>query len=165
MEGKGGKNDMTDAAAICEAASRPTMCFVPIRSAQQQGLMSLHRLREGYKEERTTCINRIRGVLTEAGLVFGKSPKFLRTVLADVIEDAQNELSSMARRVLERALEHWRELDEQLRWCDRQVGQHVRSSAPQRSTALASSSPRRSPPAWASSNSSRAGPNSGPGWA
>ncbi|HEY3046927.1 MAG TPA: IS110 family transposase [Polaromonas sp.] len=128
MEGKSGKNDATDAAAICEAASRPSMRFVPIKTCEQQGVMSLHRVREGLKEERTACINQIRGVLTEFGLVFGKSPKVLRAVLIDVIEDASNELSATARLVVQRALEHWRELDEHLRWCDRQVGQHVRSS-------------------------------------
>jgi transposase len=128
MEGKGGKNDMTDAAAICEAASRPRMRFVPVKTCEQQGVMSLHRVREGLKEERTACINQIRGVLTEFGLVFAKSPKALRAVLAEVIEDAGNELSPMARRVLQRAFEHWRELDEHMRWCDRQVGQHVRAS-------------------------------------
>ena len=47
MQGKGGKNDAADAAAICEAASRPTMRFVPIKTAQQQGTMCVHRLREG----------------------------------------------------------------------------------------------------------------------
>ena len=127
MEGKSGKNDATDAAAICEAASRPNMRFVPIKSCEQQGVMSLHRVREGFKEERTACINRIRGVLAEFGLVFGKSPKTLRSVLPDVLEDAANELSTQARWVLQRAFEHWRELDEHLRWCDRQVGAHVRN--------------------------------------
>ena len=117
-----GKNDANDAAAICEAASRPCMRFVPVKTCEQQGVMSLHRVREGLKEERTACINQIRGVLTEFGLVFGKSPKVLRA-LADVIEDASNELSTMARLVMQRAFEHWRELDEHLRWCDRQVGQ------------------------------------------
>jgi transposase len=129
MEGKSGKNDATDAAAICEAASRPSMRFVPVKTCEQQGVMSLHRVREGLKKERTACINQIRGVLTEFGLVFGKSPKVLRAVLADVIEDAGNELSTMARQVLLRAFEHWRELDAHLRWCDQQVGHHVRSSA------------------------------------
>ena len=52
----------------------------------------------------------------------------LRAVLGDVIEDAENELSTMARLVLQRAFEHWRELDEHLRWCDRQVRLHVRAS-------------------------------------
>lgn len=128
MEGKGGKNDATDAAAICEAASRPSMRFVPVKTCEQQGVMSLHRVREGLKEERTACINQIRGVLSEFGLVFGKSPKVLRAVLTDIIEDASNELSTTARLVLQRAFEHWRELDDHMRWCDRQVGQHVRSS-------------------------------------
>jgi len=128
MEGKSGKNDMTDAAAICEAASRPRMRFVPVKSCEQQGVMSLHRVREGLKEERTACINQIRGVLTEFGLVFAQSPKALRAVLSEVIEDASNELSTMARLVMQRAFEHWRELDQHMRWCDSQVGQHVRSS-------------------------------------
>ena len=66
MEGKSGKNDMTDAAAICEAASRPSMRFVPVKTCEQQGVMSLHRVREGLKEERTGCINQIRGVLAGA---------------------------------------------------------------------------------------------------
>lgn len=128
MEGKSGKNDMTDAAAICEAASRPSMRFVPIKSVEQQGVMSLHRVREGLKEERTACVNRIRGVLAEFGLVFAKSPKALRSELVEVIEDAGNELSGTARLVVQHAFEHWRELDEHLLWCDRQIGRHVRSN-------------------------------------
>ena len=128
MEGRSGKNDATDAAAVCEAASRPSMRFVPVKTVEQQGVMSLHRMREGYKEERTACINRIRGVLAEFGLVFAQSPKALRARLAEVLEDADNELSGTARLVLQEAFEQWRELDEHLLWCDRQVGQHVRST-------------------------------------
>ena len=129
MEGKSGKNDATDAAAICEAASRPSMRFVPVKTTEQQGVMSLHRVREGLKEERTGCINRIRGVLAEFGLVFGKSPKALRAELGDVLEDGGNELSGVARLVVQRAWEHWRELDEHMKWCDQQIGEHVRGSA------------------------------------
>jgi transposase len=128
MEGRSGKNDATDAAAICEAASRPSMRFVPVKTPEQQGVMSLHRLREGLKEERTACINRIRGALLEFGLAFGKSPKVLRAGLADVLEDGGNELSGVARLVVQRAWEHWRELDEHMKWCDQQIGQHVRGS-------------------------------------
>lgn len=135
MEGRSGKNDATDAAAICEATSRPSMRFVPIKSVEQQGVMSVHRVREGFKEERTGCINRIRGVLAEFGLVFGKSPKALRAQLAEVLEDAGNELSGNARLVLQRAFDHWRELDEHLRWCDQQIGLHVRGSAQARRAA------------------------------
>ena len=127
MEGRGGKNDATDAAAICEAASRPQMRFVPIKTALQQGLMALHCIREGFKQERTAWTNRIRSVLVEFGLVCGRSPKVLRAALADVLEDASNELSGTARLALQQALEHWRHLDEGMHWCDRQISQHVRS--------------------------------------
>ena len=53
MAGKSGKNDANDAAAICEAAGRPHMRFVPAKSVDQQGQLAVHRLREGFKEERT----------------------------------------------------------------------------------------------------------------
>jgi len=104
------------------------MRFVPIKSCEQQAVMSLHRVREGFKEERTACINRIRGVLAEHGLVFGKSPKVLRAVLTDVLEDAGNTMTGLARMVVQRAFDHWRELDEHMTWCDRQIGAHVRGS-------------------------------------
>jgi transposase len=75
MEGKTGKNDMTDAAAVCEAASRPTMRFVPIKTPEQQGVMALHRVREGLKEERTACINRIRGCCRSLTWCLAKAPR------------------------------------------------------------------------------------------
>lgn len=63
VAGKRSKNDATDAAAICEAASRPHLHPVPVKTAAQQGVLAIHRLREGYKEERTALINRIRGLM------------------------------------------------------------------------------------------------------
>lgn len=101
MSGKGGKNDANDAAAICEAAGRPHMRFVPVKTPAQQALLAIHRLREGYKEDRTACINRIRGLLTEFGIVFAQSPESLRLGLADVLEDASNELPGIARLALQ----------------------------------------------------------------
>jgi transposase len=127
-QGSGGKNDANDAAAICEAASRPSMHFVPIKSVEQQSILCVHRLREGVKEERTACINRIRGLLAEFGLVFAQSPKVLRLVLADVIEDASNEMGTLARLTLQRAQEQWRELDEHLAWCDERIAEHARTN-------------------------------------
>lgn len=126
MQGRSGKNDANDAAAICEAAGRPTMRFVPIKTAQQQAVLAVHRLREGYKEERTACINRIRGLLAEFGLVFGLSPQALRERLAEVLEDASNELPGLARLAVQRAQQHWRELDEHIKWCDERITVHVK---------------------------------------
>jgi len=126
LQGKGGKNDANDAAAVCEAASRANMHFVPIKSAAQQGLLCVHRLREGLKEERTACINRIRGMLAEFGLVASKSPQKLREKLTDMLEDASNDLSGLARRVIEEAYAHWKEIEERLQWCDQRINAHVK---------------------------------------
>jgi transposase len=127
MAGKTGKNDANDAAAICEAAGRPHMRFVPVKTAEQQGQLAVHRLREGLKEERTAQINRIRSLLAEFGLVFARSPEVLRAALADVIEDASNELPGVARLALQRAHLHWLEIEEQMNWCDERIAAHVRS--------------------------------------
>lgn len=127
MEGKRGKSDANDAAAVCEAASRPSMRFVPVKTADQQALLAVHRLREGYKEERTACVNRIRGLLTEFGLVFAQSPEALRLALPDAMEDAANELPTIARLALQRAQLQWLELDSHIEWCDERIAAHVRS--------------------------------------
>jgi transposase len=129
LQGKSGKNDANDAAAVCEAASRPSMRFVPIKTVAQQGMLCVHRLREGLKEDRTACINRIRGLLAEFGLVFAQSPEVLERALPDVIEDASNELAGMARLVIERAKEQWRELDEHIAWCDARIAAHIKLDA------------------------------------
>ena len=114
MQGKCGKNDANDAAAICEAAGRPHMRFVSIKTIEQQAQLAVHRLREGYKEERTACINRIRGLLAEFGLVFPQSPEALRRELPNVLEDADNELPGVARLALQRAQLQWVELDDHI---------------------------------------------------
>lgn len=89
----------------------------------------LHRLREGLKADRTANINRIRGLLAEFGLVFAQSPKVLRAVLSDQIEDASNELGTLARLTLQRALDQWRELDAHLAWCDERIAAHAKDEA------------------------------------
>ncbi|MFO1502431.1 MAG: IS110 family transposase [Steroidobacteraceae bacterium] len=66
---RGGKNDGNDAEAICEAVSRPNMRFVPVKDLNQQSWLTLHRVRQGFIEERTATLNRIRGLLSEFGVV------------------------------------------------------------------------------------------------
>ena len=61
------------------------MRFIPVKSRQQQGLLCVHRIREGFKEERTGIINRIRGLIAEFGLVVSKSPDKLRESLQDLL--------------------------------------------------------------------------------
>ena len=66
---KSGKNDGNDAQAICEAVTRPSMRFVPVKSLEQQALLAIHRVRQGFVVERTAIINRLRGLLCEFGVV------------------------------------------------------------------------------------------------
>jgi transposase len=75
---RSGKNDGNDAEAICEAVGRPAMRFVPIKSLDQQAQPSVHRLRNGYIEERTASINRIRGLLAEFGVVLPQQASEIR---------------------------------------------------------------------------------------
>jgi transposase len=69
LSGKRGKNDAADAAAICEAVQRPNMRFVPVKSTEQQVRLMVHRARQGFVEQRTATLNRIRGLLSELGIV------------------------------------------------------------------------------------------------
>ena len=128
-QGASGKNDANDAAAICEAASRPSMRFIPVKSIEQQSMLCVHRLREGIKEDRTACINRIRGLLAEFGLVFPQGSRELQGVLSDVLEDAGNELGTLARLTLQRAQSQWHELDAHLAWCDERIAAHAKDNA------------------------------------
>lgn len=66
---KANKNDARDAEGICEALLRPSMRFVAVKSAEQQAVLALHRLREGLIGTRTALINRLRGLLSEFGVV------------------------------------------------------------------------------------------------
>ena len=66
---KANKNDASDAEAICEAASRPSMRFVPVKTAAQLEVQALHRVRQQLVKSRTALINQVRGLLAEHGIV------------------------------------------------------------------------------------------------
>ena len=127
-EGATGKNDANDAAAICEAASRPHMRFVPIKTVEQQSMLAVHSLREGIKQDRNACINRIRGLLLEFGVAIPTGVRALEAVLDDVLEDASNEMNGLARITLRRAQDQWRELNEHLSWCDERIAAHAKDN-------------------------------------
>ena len=104
------------------------MHFVPVKSIEQQSMLCVHRLREGYKADRVACINRIRGLLAEYGLVFPKGPAALEAVLTETIEDADNEMNVLARLVVRQAQTQWRELDAHVAWCDARIAAHVKDN-------------------------------------
>jgi len=80
---QGGKNDGNDALAIAIAARQPTMRFVPVKTVEQQAILAWHRMRQGWIEERTALLNRVRGLLAEFGLVPGRSPAVLVATVPD----------------------------------------------------------------------------------
>ncbi len=70
---KKNKNDRNDAEAIAEAASRPSMRFVAVKSIEQQDIQAVHRMRAILVRQRTAVINQIRGLLAERGLIVARS--------------------------------------------------------------------------------------------
>src|SRR5712691_5052327 len=99
---KSGKNDGNDAEAICEAVQRPNMRFVPVKSAEQQALLAMHRVRQGFVEERTATVNRIRGLLAEFGVVLPHRVIEVRRGAARASES----LPALARHAIADLLEH-----------------------------------------------------------
>lgn len=95
LSGKRGKNDAADAAAICEAVSRPNMRFVPVKSVEQQSELCLHRARQGYVEQRTALINRMRGLLTEFGIVLAQKAETIRRDVTGLLEDLPGHLNTV----------------------------------------------------------------------
>ncbi|ARD43140.1 IS110 family transposase [Colwellia sp. PAMC 21821] len=96
---KGNKNDYNDAEGIAEAAQRPTMRFVPIKSIEQQDIQNFHRQRERIKKERKALASQVRGLLGEYGIVINKGISAIRNELPDILEDATNELTYLSREI------------------------------------------------------------------
>ncbi|ODB85674.1 hypothetical protein A3194_12645 [Candidatus Thiodiazotropha endoloripes] len=108
----GNKNDKNDAFAIYEAAKNPNIYFVTIRTLEQQDLATQHKLRAGYIKQRTQLGNRIRGFALEYGVKFPKGIQHLRKQVPSALEDAENELTVVARACLRQLLDQLILLDE-----------------------------------------------------
>jgi len=126
---KSNKHDVADAEAICEAVSRPTMRFVPIKNVEQQAVLSLHRAREGFVGDRTATVNRIRGLMAEFGLVIPQGIRCVRSRVPELIEDATNELPGAFRVLIDQLLEHLKSLDKQIDQIEGQINAWHRSNA------------------------------------
>jgi len=125
---KGNKNDANYAEAICEAVARKSMRFVPIKNVEQQALLSLHCVRQGFVAERTAYANRIRGLMGEFGFVIPQGIHHISERVHDLIEDASNELPGLFRVTMERLLEHFKELHRQVRELELQIQAWHRSN-------------------------------------
>lgn len=118
---KTNKNDARDAEAICEAVGRPNMRFVPIKSVEQQGLLALHRARQGWVSARTAQANQIRGLLAEFGIVMPQGMRCLQAQLPQILADAHNGLPGITRELFERLSAHLQHLHDQAQQLERQI--------------------------------------------
>ena len=118
---KTNKNDAADAEAICEAVSRPNMRFVPIKNAEQQGVLALHRARQGFVKARTAQANQIRGLLAEFGIVLPQGIGHITERLPAILEDGENELPGVFRKLAARLGAHLKELDRQVGELEEQI--------------------------------------------
>ena len=118
---KTNKNDAADAEAICEAVTRPTMRFVPIKNGEQQAVLALHRARQGFVKARTAQANQIRGLLAEYGLVIPQGISHIATHLPDILEDGENGLPGVFRQLIDRLGTHLKEPDRQVHELEEQI--------------------------------------------
>ena len=122
------KNDAADAEAICEAAQRPTMRFVAVKSEEQQAAAVVFRARDLVVRQRTQTINAMRGHLAEFGIVAAKGPFHVAKLVA-AIEDDRSGIPEMARPILCLLVEQLRSLDERVALLDRELARRAKEDA------------------------------------
>jgi transposase len=125
---KSNKNDRVDAQAIWEAAQRPNMRFVAVKTLEQHDIQSLHRIRSRVVKNRTALTNQIQGLLLEYGIITRPGRQALRRHIPEILEDADNGLTVRFRRMLAELYQELVQLDERVEKLDEQVAQFVRSN-------------------------------------
>ena len=111
---KAQKNDDRDAEAIAEAATRPTMRFVALKSEEQLDMQTLHRVRDRAVGERTSLMNQLRAILLERGVIVPQGRAKLRHRVAELLRQGTEQLSSRIRLLIEDMLAAWQRLDERI---------------------------------------------------
>jgi transposase len=115
------KNDAADAEAICEAVTRPTMRFVPVKGEEQQAILVLHRTRELLIRQRTMLINALRAHMAEFGIVVAQGRTGVM-MLAALVEDDENDLiPTMAREALLAVVDQLRDAHERIGMIERKI--------------------------------------------
>jgi transposase len=124
---KRNKNDAADAEAICEAVTRPTMRFVPVKDADQQSVLMLHRARNLLVRQRTMLVNALRAHLAEFGVI---APQGLRHVeqLVEAIEEKRINLPELARSILRLVAAQLNDTDAKVRQLEARLAQWHRNS-------------------------------------
>jgi transposase len=124
---KAHKNDDRDAEAIAEAATRPTMRFVALKSPEQLDMQTLHRARDRLVGERTALMNQLRAILLERGVVVRQGVFQLRQRVRAVLDEEGSALSPRVRSLIADMLEQWRALDDRIRGFDQEFAAQART--------------------------------------
>jgi transposase len=117
----GNKNDFNDAEAIYTAACQPNKRSVAIKGIEQQDLAMLQGVRRGKVDERTALVNQVRGYLAERGIVLPRSVNQFRKQLPSILEDGENDLSTLSRKLFAEQYQALKALDEAIRALDREI--------------------------------------------
>ena len=120
---RGQKNDMQDAAGICEAAGRPEMRFVPQKSIAQQDLQMLHRIRSRLVANRTQVGNQVRGLLAEYGIIVPLHLFHLRKQLVELTAEPHPQLTPFAQELFLTLYDEVCALDERIEAMERRIQQ------------------------------------------
>lgn len=126
---KTNKHDAADAEAICEAVRRPNMRFVPIKNVEQQAVLALHRVRQGWVKARTAQANQIRGLLGEFGMVVPQGIGHITSRVPAILDEAKDELPGVFRELVLSLLEHFKDLDRQVKEMEHQIQSWHRANA------------------------------------
>jgi transposase len=125
---KTNKNDAADAEVICGAVARPNMRFVAIKSVEQQSILAVHRVRQGFVKARTAQSNQIRSLLGEFGLVILRGICHVVPRVPALLERAADALPLAFRHPVEGLLSHLKGLDRQVQELEAQIKAWHRSS-------------------------------------
>lgn len=125
---KRNKNDAADAEAICEAVTRPTMRFVPIKSAEQQSVLMLHRARDLLVRQQTMTVNALRAHLAEFGIIAAQGIQNMAKVIAIIADQADQRIPDLAREALRSLAAHYEQLKQQILAFEKKIMQWHRSN-------------------------------------
>src|SRR6202158_1146387 len=118
---KRSKNDANDAAAICEAVTRPSMRFVPIKTKEQQSALMLHRTRQLLVRQRTMLSNALRGHLAELGIVSAKGRNGTAELLRIIADGADHRVPLTVRGILDVLARQYRAIGTEILSIDKSI--------------------------------------------
>lgn len=126
---KGNKNDRNDSFAVTEAARRPDLQGVQPRTVEQTDLIQVHRLRARLVDYRTGLMNQLRGFLSEYGEVVAQGKEKLAHAIPELLEDADNRLTSSSRELIQQIMMEWRELNKRIDMLDQKIKSQAKSDS------------------------------------